>query len=189
MKVESTVDLTQASNTFPLGATLRGVGNFKGVVSGEGETYRVDGSANADSFAADGVYLKAVNVEGTVAGTNSNYEANGTAVAELLTFEDFRVDFPQLVGNVRGTGTDFRWVGDLQAVALKTPTMSIGGMFLSDAVAELHDKDLELDASTGRAKQFSVGDTQLTDLAARNFKLARKDGVTTVAATTGNAGS
>src|SRR6185503_8620176 len=55
MNVESTVDLTQASNTFPLGATLRGVGNFKGIVSGEGSTYRVEGAANADSFAADGV--------------------------------------------------------------------------------------------------------------------------------------
>lgn len=189
MNVESTVDLTQASNTFPLGATLRGVGNFKGIVSGEGSTYRVEGAANADSFAADGVYLKAVNVEGTVAGTNSNYEANGKAVAELLTFEDFRIEFPQLVGNVRGTGIDFRWVGDLQAVALKTPTMSIGGMFLSDAVAELHDKELVLDAATGRARQFSAGDTQLTELAARNFKLRRADGATTITASTGNAGT
>ena len=144
LNVESTVDLTQASNTFPLGATLRGVGNFKGVISGEGSTYRVEGNANADSFQADGVYLKAVNVEGTVAGTNTNYEANGKAVAELFTFEDFRVEFPRLVGNIRGTGTDFRWVGDLQAVAAKTPTMTIGGLFLSDAVAELHDRDLEL---------------------------------------------
>jgi translocation and assembly module TamB len=189
MNVESTVDLTQASNTFPLGATLRGVGNFTGVVSGEGSSYRVEGTAKADTFAANGVYLKAVNIEGTVAGTNSNYEANGKAVAELLTFEDFRIEFPQLVGNVRGTGTDFRWVGDLQAVALKTPTMSLGGMFLSDAVAELHDNELELDAATGRARQFSAGDTQLTDLAALNFKLRRTGGATTITASTGNVGT
>jgi len=189
MNVESTVDLTQASNTFPLGATLRGVGNFKGVVSGEGETYRVEGAVDADSFAADGVYLKAVNVEGTVAGTNSNYEANGKAVAELLTFEDFRVEFPRLAGNIRGTGTDFRWVGELQAAALKTPDMTIGGMFLSDAVAEIHDRDVELDASTGRAKQFSVGDTRMTELAARTFRLTRKGGVTNISAASGTAGS
>jgi translocation and assembly module TamB len=189
MNVESTVDLTQVSNTFPLGTSLRGVGNFKGVISGEGSTYKVQGTANADSFAANGVYLKAVNVEGTVAGTNSNYEANGKAVAELLTFEDFRIEFPQLVGNVRGTGTDFRWVGDLQAVALKTHSMSLGGLFLSDAVADLHDQDLDLNASTGRAKNFSVGDTQFTDLAARNFKLSRKNGLTTIAASAGNAGT
>jgi hypothetical protein len=48
MNVESAVDLTQASNTFPLGATLRGVGNFKGVVSGEGSKYHIEGNANAD---------------------------------------------------------------------------------------------------------------------------------------------
>ena len=189
LNVESTVDLTQASNTFPLGATLRGVGNFKGVISGEGSTYRVEGNANADSFQADGVYLKAVNVEGTVAGTNTNYEANGKAVAELFTFEDFRVEFPRLVGNIRGTGTDFRWVGDLQAVAAKTPTMTIGGLFLSDAVAELHDRDLELSAPGGRAKQFSTRDTQFTDLAARNFKLSRKDGITNISATNGTIGT
>lgn len=189
MNVESTVDLTQASNTFPLGATLRGVGNFKGVVSGEGSSYKVEGNANADSFQADGVYLKAVNVEGTVAGTNTNYEANGKAVAELFTFEDFRVEFPRLVGNIRGTGTDFRWVGDLQAASAKSPTMTIGGLFLADAVAELHDRDLSLDASTGKAKQFSTGDAQFTDLAARNFKLSRKDGVTNISASTGTIGT
>jgi translocation and assembly module TamB len=189
LNVESTVDLTGVSNTFPLGTTLRGVGNFHGVVSGEGETYRVEGNADSQSLQADGVYLKAVNVEGTVAGTNSNYEANGKAVAELFTFEDFRVEFPRLVGNVRGTGTDFRWVGDLQAVAAKTPTMTIGGLFLSDAVAELHDRELQLDAATGRAKRFSIGDTQFTDLAARNFKLTRKRDTTTVAATNGTSGT
>src|SRR5690606_5714757 len=37
LSIESTVDLTQTSNIFPLGTTLRGVGNFKGKVTGEGE--------------------------------------------------------------------------------------------------------------------------------------------------------
>jgi hypothetical protein len=41
LNIESTVDLTQTSNIFPLGASLRGVGNFKGTVSGEGEHYKV----------------------------------------------------------------------------------------------------------------------------------------------------
>ena len=104
----------------------------------------------------------------------ANYEANGKAVAELLTFEDFRVEFPRLVGNIRGTGTDFRWVGDLQAAAAKTPTMTIGGMFLSDAVAELHDRDVELDPQTGRAKQFSTHDTQFTELASEKFQTVRE---------------
>ena len=189
LNVESTVDLTQTSNTFSLGTTLRGVGSFKGVISGEGETYRVEGAANSDSLAADGVYLKAVNVEGTVAGTNSNYEANGKAVAELLTFQDFRVEFPRLVGNVRGTGTDFRWVGELQAAAAKSGAVTIGGLYLADAVAELHDKELDLNAGTARAKKFSAGDTEFTDLASRNFRLTNKDGTTNVSATGGRAGT
>ncbi|HYJ91809.1 MAG TPA: hypothetical protein VEV84_10915, partial [Pyrinomonadaceae bacterium] len=189
MNIESTVDLTQTSNTFPLGTALRGTGNFKGVVSGEGETYSIEGNANSDSLAADGVYLKAVNVEGTVAGTNSNYEANGKAVAELFTFEDFRVEFPRLVGNVRGTGTDFRWVGELQAAAAKSGAMTIGGLYLADAVAELHDRELDLETGTARAKKFSAGDTDFTDLASRNFKLSNKNGVTTISASNGTAGT
>jgi len=189
LNVESTVDLTQTSNTFPLGTTLRGVGSFKGVISGQGETYKVEGAANSDSLAADGVYLKAVNVEGTVAGTNSNYEANGKAVAELLTFQDFRIEFPRLVGNVRGTGTDFRWVGELQAAAAKSGAMTIGGLYLADAVAELHDQELDLNAGTARAKKFSAGDTDFTDLTARNFRLANKNGSTNISAANGTAGS
>ena len=96
LAIESTVDLTQTSNIFPLGASLSGVGNFKGTVSGEGETYRVDGTVDSEAISAEGVYLRAVNVTATVEGTNSSYEANGKAVAELLTFEDFRIDFLRL---------------------------------------------------------------------------------------------
>ena len=189
LNVESTVDLTQTSNTFPLGTTLRGVGTFKGVISGEGETYHVEGAANSDSLAAGGVYLKAVNVEGTVAGTNSNYEANGKAVAELLTFQDFRVEFPRLSGNIRGTGTDFRWVGELQAAAAKSGAMTIGGLYLADSVAELHDEELDLNAGAARARKFSAGDTDFTDLAVRNFRLTNKNGGTNVSAANGTAGS
>jgi translocation and assembly module TamB len=185
LNIESTVDLTQTSNIFPLGTTLRGVGNFRGTVTGQGENYRVEGRADSEALHADGVYLKAVNVEGTVAGTNSNYEANGKAVAEMLTFEDFRVDFPQLVGNVRGTGTDFRWVGELQAVAAKSDKMSIGRLFLSDAVAELRDKELIGSAGSGRAQLFSAGNLELADLAARNLRFTSKDGVTNISAASG----
>lgn len=185
LNIESTVDLTQTSNIFPLGTTLRGVGNFRGTVTGQGENYRVEGRADSEALHADGVYLKGVNVEGTVSGTNSNYEANGKAVAEMLTFEDFRVDFPQLVGNVRGTGTDFRWVGELQAVAAKSDKLTVGRLFLSDAVAELHDDELTGSAGSGRAQLFSAGNLELADLAARNLRFISKDGVTNISAASG----
>jgi translocation and assembly module TamB len=189
LNIESNVDLTQASNTFPLGATLRGVGNFKGKVTGEGENYRIEGVADSQALQADGVYLKAVNVDATVAGTNGNYEANGRAVAELLTFEDFRVEFPRLAGNVRGIGTDFRWIGELQAAAVKSGSMTIGGLFLRDAVAELKDKTLQLDAAIGNIQKFSVADIEIAQLRTSNVRLIGRDGSVTITSPTAAAAS
>jgi translocation and assembly module TamB len=189
LNIESTVDLTQTSNTFPLGASLRGVGNFKGTVTGEGERYRIEGTADSQALTAEGIYLKAVNVAATVEGTNSNYEANGKAVAELLTFEDFRIDFLRLAGNVRGSGTDFRWVGELQAAAAKSKSLTLGGLFLSDAVAEYKDKQLTANAGNGRAQRFSVADAEFENLYANDLNFSRRDGVTNVSAPTARAAS
>ena len=189
LAIESTVDLTQTSNIFPLGASLRGVGNFKGTVSGQGETYRIEGTADSEAISAEGVYLRAVNVVATVEGTNANYEANGKAVAELLTFENFRIDFLRMSGNVRGSGTDFRWVGELQAAAAKTKSLTLGGLFLSDAVAEYKDKQLIANIGTGRAQKFSVAEAEFDALYANNLKLSRANGVTTLSAPGGRAGA
>ncbi len=176
LDIESTVDITQISNIFATSTALRGVGNFKGHVSGAGETYHINGDANSESLRAAGVYLKAVNVEATVEGTNTNYTANGTAVAEMMTFEDFQVDFPKLVGNVRGTGTDFRWVGELQAIAAKSQGITLGGLFLSDAVAEFKDKKFRAEVGNGRAQRFKIGDTEFEDLRARNLRFSTPNG-------------
>ena len=176
LDVTSTVDLTQMSMTFSTGTALRGVGNVKGHISGVGENYRVEGTVDSESLRADGVYLKAVNVAATVEGTNANYTANGTAVAEMLTFDVFRVDFLKLNGNVRGTGTDFRWVGELQAIAAKTPAMTLGGLFLSDAVAEYRDKEFSAAVGNGRVQKFAIGDTEFEDLRARNLKFSMPGG-------------
>jgi translocation and assembly module TamB len=189
LNIESTVDLTQTSNIFPLGASLRGVGNFKGIVSGEGERYRIDGTVDSQALTAEGIYLKAVNVAATVEGTNSNYEANGRAVAELLTFEDFRIDFLKLAGNVRGSGTDFRWVGELQAAAAKSRSLSLGGLFLSDAVAEYKDRELTASAGNGRAQKFSVAEAAFETLYANDLRFSRRDGVTNLSAPSARAGS
>lgn len=172
LNIESSVDLTQASTIFPLGTPIKGIGNFKGKVSGEGETYRVDGAVNSESLTAEGIYLKGVNVAATVEGTNTNYTANGNAVAELLTFEDFRIEFPKIAGNVRGTGTDFRWVGELEAVAAKTKSLSLGGLFLSDAVAEYKDKRLTASAVNGRVQKFSVAENEFANLRASNLRFS-----------------
>lgn len=189
LNIESSVDLTQASTIFPFGTPISGIGNFKGKVSGEGETYRVDGSIDSDSLTAEGIYLKAVNVTATVEGTNENYTANGNAIAELLTFEDFHIEFPKLTGNVRGTGTDFRWVGELQAVAAKSKSLSIGGLYISDAVAEYKDQQLTASAVNGRAQKFSVADNEFTALSGRNLRFSMPNDNVNLDIESGSAGS
>ncbi len=181
--INSTVDLTQASSILPLGTSLVGVGNFKGKVTGEGESYKIDGEVFTESLRADGVSLKGANVVATVSGTNSNYEADGTAIAQLLTFDDFRIDFLKLAGNVRGSGTDFRWLGELQAAAVKSGDLTLGGLFLSDALAEYKDKQIRAEAGTVRAKRFAIGDVEFDELAARNLRFAENNGAINLTAT------
>ncbi len=171
LNINSTIDLTQTSNIFPLGTALRGAGNFSGTVTGEGEQYKIVGEINSDALAADNVRLKALKLNATVNGDGAMYDANGKAIAEMLTFEDFKIDFPQLVGNVRGTGTDFRWVGELQAAAAKTPAGTIAGLFVADAVAEYKDSQLDASLGTIRAQKFSSEDVELQTLLANNIRI------------------
>lgn len=187
--VSSSVDLTQASSILPMGTELLGVGNFTGKISGEGENYKIEGNADAPSLRAGGVYLKALNVEATVSGTNSNYEANGKAVAQMLTYDVFRVDFLKLNGNVRGTGADFRWLGELEAVAARSPSLTLGGLFLSDAAAEYKDREFLMSSGNGRAKRFAIGDTEFARLTTRNLRVAVGDNLTSVSAPTAHADS
>lgn len=171
LDITSSVDLTQASSIFANGTSVTGVGNFKGKVSGQGEKYHIEGEADAASLRAGGIGLKGVNINGSVDGTGTAYEANGRALAEMLTFDDFRIDFLKLAGNVRGTGTDFRWVGELEAVAAKTNKLSLGGLFLSDALAEYKDNQLRAEAGNGRVRKFAIGDKEFADLTARSLKV------------------
>jgi autotransporter translocation and assembly factor TamB len=171
LNIESNIDLTQTSNILPIGTPLRGVGNFSGTVTGEGEKYRVEGEIKSDALAASNIRLKALQLNATVDGNGEMYEANGKAVAEMLTFEDFQIDFPQIVGNVRGTGTDFRWFGELQAAAAKSPMGTIGGLYISDAVAEYKDNQLEATLGSVRAGTFSSADAAIQGLQANNVTI------------------
>ena len=175
--IQSSIDLTQASGIFSFGTPIVGVGNFKGQVTGEGETYKIVGEVDSESLRAGGVSLKGTNVAATVSGTNSNYEADGTAMAQMLTFDDFRIDFLKLAGNVRGTGTDFRWLGELQAAAAKSGSLTLGGLYLSDALAEYKDEQMRLSAGNGKAKRFAIGDTEFEEMAVRNLKFDNANGV------------
>ncbi len=187
--IQSSLDLTQASGIFGNGTSLVGVGNFKGRITGEGETYRLVGEADSQSLRAGGISLRAINVAATVEGINTSYDAHGTAIAEMLTFDDFRVDFLKIIGNIRGTGTDFRWVGDLQAAAAKTPSMTLGGLYLSDALAEYNDRQFALQAGGARAQRFAIGDIEFNQVSGSGMRLSVIDGVTRFTAPTAQAGS
>ena len=173
LKINSTVDLTQTSTIFPLGTPLRGFGNFSGTVTGEGENYKVDGNITSEAISASNIYLKALNINATLDGKGSAYDLNGKAIAELLTFDDFRIDFPQIVGNIRGTGTDFKWLGELQAAAVKSPLGTIGGIYITDAAAEYKDERLDATLGNVRARTFFSEQADIENLRAGNVKISK----------------
>jgi translocation and assembly module TamB len=167
MNLTSAIDLTQASDFLQMGTALRGAGNFEGTVTGEGDRFKVDGSVKSDALAADGVRLQGLNVTGKGSGDGKSYEANGRAVASLLAAGDFQLNSVQLVGGVMGTGSDFRWIGDLRAVAAKSYGTTIAGLILRDARAEYRDGNL-----TVSAPQFTAGSVSSAGLKAKGGILA-----------------
>ena len=56
--IVSTLDLTEATTLLPIGTAITGVGNFKGKVSGHGETYHIEAQADSASLRAEGIALK-----------------------------------------------------------------------------------------------------------------------------------
>ena len=181
LQVNSTVDLTQASDVFQTGATLRGAGRFNGKVTGEGARYRVEGEVQSDALAADNVRLKALNVQATATGEGREYEAQGRAVAELLTAGDFQLNAVQLAGNVMGTGTDFRWLGDLRAAALRNGATTISQLILNDVRAELRDGRVTGTANGAQAQSLINSGTAVRGLTASGINFERgENGATDV---------
>jgi hypothetical protein len=60
--------------------------------------------------------------------------------------------------------------------------MSLGGLFLSDALAEYKDRELRAQAGSGRAKRFELGDTEFEDIQARNLKFSNSEGALNLSA-------
>src|SRR4029079_1139339 len=137
LNITSSVDLTQLSDVLQSGTTLRGTGNFAGVVTGLGDQYKVEGTIKSDALAADGVRLQGLNVTANGTGQGKSYNINGRAVASLLSAGEFQLNNVQLVGGVMGTGSDFRWIGELRAAAERSYGTTITGLILQDARAEM----------------------------------------------------
>ncbi|HEY0379858.1 MAG TPA: translocation/assembly module TamB domain-containing protein [Pyrinomonadaceae bacterium] len=184
MEVNSTVDLTQASDVLQAGATLRGVGTIVGTVTGDGSRYQVDGEIKADALAADGVRLQALVVSGKGGGEGKTYEINGRAVAELLSAGDFQLNSVQLAGNVMGTGTDFRWLGELRAAAARHPSGTVAGLIISDATAESREGVLTYSAGSVVASRVGAQGATVSNLRASDVR-GRTENEVTVASLAG----
>lgn len=189
MNITSSVDLTQLSDVLQAGTTLRGTGNFAGVVTGEGDQYKVEGEIKSDALAADGVRLQGLSVTAKGKGQGKTYDLNGRAVAALLTAGDFQLNNVQLVGGVMGTGSDFRWVGELRAAAERSYGTTITGLILQDARAEMNDGVLT--ASSGRftAGSLTSSGARASGLTASDLRLRSENDVTTASVSQVKAGT
>lgn len=179
MNITSSVDLTQLSDVLASGTTLRGTGNFAGVVSGEGDRYRVEGNIKSDALAADGVRLQGLNVTANGTGQGKTYNINGKAVAALLSAGDFQLNSVQLVGGVMGTGSDFRWVGELRAAAERSYGTTITGLILQDARAEMNNGVLTASSSQFTAGSLTSSGTRANGVSASDLRLRSDDNSTT----------
>jgi translocation and assembly module TamB len=179
MNITSSVDLTQLSDVLQGRTTLRGTGNFAGVVSGEGDKYKVEGTIKSDALAADNLRLQGLNVTASGTGHGQTYDINGNAVAALLSAGDFQLNNVQLVGGVMGTGSDFRWIGELRAAAERSYGTTITGLILQDARAEMHDGVLTASASQFRVNGLAASGAHAGGITASDLHLRNENNVTT----------
>ena len=179
MNVTSSVDLTQLSDVLQSGTTLRGAGNFAGTITGEGDQFKVNGEIKSDALAADGLRLQGLNVSANGSVQGRSYQINGKAVADLLNAGDFRIDTLQLAGQVMGTGTDFRWVGELRAVAERSYGTTLTGLILRDARAEMNQGKLTASASQFTANGLTASGAKVNGITASDLRARRESDVTT----------
>jgi translocation and assembly module TamB len=179
MNVTSSVDLTQLSDVLQAGTTLRGAGNFAGTITGEGDQFKVTGEIKSDALAADGIRLQGLNVSASGSGQGRSYEINGKAVADLLNAGDFQIDSLQLAGQVMGTGTDFRWIGELRAVAERSYGTTLSGLFLRDARVEKSGEIITASANQFTANGLATSGARVAGITATDLRARKENDVTT----------
>jgi translocation and assembly module TamB len=187
--VNSTVDLTQASDILQTGTTMRGTGNFVGTISGEGDRFQVEGSIKSDAIAADALRLQGLNVTAKGSGQGKSYDINGRAVADLLSAGDFQLNAVQLTGGVMGKGSNFRWVGELRAAAEKGYGTTITGLILRDARAEYSDGVLTASATQFSGSSLTSSSTKVREgIQATDLRVKVENGTTTATVASAKAG-
>src|ERR1044071_7138516 len=189
MNITSTVDLTQLSDTLRTGTAVRGAGNFSGTIAGEGDQFKINGEIKSDALAADNIRLQGLNVTAVGSVHGKSYELNGKAVADLLNAGDFQIDSLQLAGNVMGTGTNFRWIGELRAVAEKSYGTTLTGLILHDARAEMNDGVLTASSSQFTANGLAASAARVDGITASDLRLRKQNEVTTATVANVKAGT
>ena len=179
MNVTSTVDLTQLSETLQSDTTLRGAVNFAGTISGEGDQFKLTGEIKSDALAADGLRLQGLNVSASGSGQGRSYQINGKAVADLLNAGDFRIDGLQLAGQVMGTGSDFRWIGELRAVAERSYGTTMTGLLLRDARVEKSNETFTASANQFIANSLVASGARVAGITASDLRAKHENNVTT----------
>ena len=178
LNVNSNVDLTQLSDTLQSKPALRGDGRFSGTLTGAGDQFKLNGEIKSDALAADNLRLQGLNVSANGSVNGKSYEINGKAVADLLNAGDFHIDSLQLAGNVMGTGTNFRWVGELRAVAEKSYGTTLTGLILHDARAEMNDGVLTASSNQFTANGLAASGAKVNGITASNLQLRNQNDVT-----------
>ena len=189
MNVTSSVDLTQLSETLQTDTALRGAGNFSGTITGEGDQFKVTGEIKSDALAADNLRLQGLNVSASGSGQGRSYEINGKAVADLLNVGDFQFDSLQLAGKVMGTGTDFRWVGELRAVAEKSYGTTLTGLVLRDARAEKSGGVMTASAGQFTANGLNASGAKVAGITASDLRVRNENNATTATVASVKAGA
>jgi translocation and assembly module TamB len=189
MNVTSSVDLTQLSDVLHSGTTLRGAGNFAGTITGQGDQFKVNGEIKSDALAADNLRLQGLNVTANGSVQGRSYEINGKAVADLLNAGNFRLDTVQIAGQVMGTGTDFRWVGELRAVAERSYGTTLAGLILRDARAEMNQGNLTASAGQFTANGLTTSGAKVNGITASDLRARSENGVTTATIASVKAGT
>ncbi|MFN2406102.1 MAG: hypothetical protein ABR594_08600, partial [Pyrinomonadaceae bacterium] len=189
MNVTSSVDLTQLSDVLQSGTTLRGAGNFAGTITGDGDQFKVTGEIKSDALAADGIRLQGLNVSASGSGQGRSYEINGKAVADLLNAGDFQIDSLQLAGQVMGTGTDFRWIGELRAVAERSYGTTLSGLFLRDARVEKSGEIVTASANQFTANGLATSGARVAGITATDLRARKENDVTTATVASVKAGT
>ena len=78
-----------------------------------------------------------------------------------------------------GTGTNFRWVGELRAVAEKSYGTTLTGLLLRDARAEINEGVLTASSSQFTANGVTAPGARVSGVAATNLKVRNEKNVTT----------